>query len=46
MKNNERDNINTNVIMYNKKDKIDGSVGYIEVFYKNNSVHKEPIYVR
>ena len=46
MKNNERDNINTNVIMYNKKDKTDGSVGYIEVFYKNNSVHKEPIYVR
>ena len=46
MQNNERDNINTNVIMYNKKDRIDGSVGYIEVFYKNNSVHKEPIYVR
>ena len=46
MKNNERDNININVIMYNKKDKTDDSVGYIEVFYKNNSVHKEPIYVR
>ena len=46
MQNNERDNINTTVIMYNKKDKTDGSVGYIEVFYKNNSVHKEPIYVR
>ena len=46
MQNNERDNINTTVIMYNKKDKTDGSVGYIKVFYKNNSVHKEPIYVR
>ena len=46
MQNNERDNINTTVIMYNKKDKTDGSVGYIEVFYKNNSVHKEPIYVK
>lgn len=44
MKNNERDNINTNVIVYNKKDKNDGSVGYIEVFYKNKSIHKELLF--
>ncbi|MBQ9024126.1 MAG: D-alanyl-D-alanine carboxypeptidase [Bacilli bacterium] len=42
MTNNERDNINMNVKFYKiKKDK---SVGYIEVFYKNKSIHKEPIY--
>ena len=44
LKNKERDNININV-KYGKlkKDKI---VGYIEVFYKNKSIHKENIYIR
>ncbi len=46
MKNNERDNINTNVIIYNKPNKDTNEVGYIEVFFKNKSVHKETIYTR
>ncbi len=45
MNNNERDNISTNVKYYTKKDK-DNCVGYIEVFYKNKSVHKEYIYTK
>ena len=45
MNNNERDNINMNVKYYKKKDK-NKSVGYIEVFYKNKSIHKEPIYIK
>lgn len=44
MTNNERENINTNVVMYKKMNKKTKEVGYIEVFYKNNSVHKEYIY--
>ncbi len=46
MTNNERENINTNVVMYNKKDKKTKQVGYIEVFYKNQSIHKEYIYMK
>ena len=42
LNNNERDNINTNIKTY-KKSK--GNIkGYIEVFYKNKSIHKEYIY--
>jgi len=44
MNNNERDNINTNVKIYKKKNK--DKVGYIEVFYKNRSIHKEYIYIK
>ena len=44
MTNNERDNINTIVRYY---DEVKGKeVGYIEVFYKNKSVHKEPLYIK
>lgn len=44
MSNNERENINVNIKYYkNPKNK---EVGYIEVFYKNKSIHKEPIYIR
>ena len=43
MTNNERDNININIKLYEHK-KEDKSVGYVEVFYKNKSIHKEPIY--
>ena len=46
MTNNERENINTNVVMYKKMNKNTKKVGYIEVFYKNNSVHKEYIYLK
>ncbi len=46
MTNNERENINTNVVMYKKINKKTKKVGYIEVFYKNNSVHKEYIYLK
>ena len=46
MANNERENINTNVVMYKKKDKKTKQVGYIEVFYKNKSIHKEYIYMK
>ena len=42
MSNKERDNINMNVKYY--KIKKDNKVGYIEVFYKNKSIHKEDIY--
>ena len=44
MNNNERDNINVNIKYYKKKE--EGALGYIEVFYKNKSVHKEYIYKR
>lgn len=44
MKNDERDNISVNVIMYDKMIKKTKEVGYLEVFYKNKSVHKEKIY--
>lgn len=44
MSNNERDNINIDIKFY-KKIK-NNEVGYIEVFYKDKSVHKEPIFVR
>ncbi len=46
MTNNERDNININVIEYKNIKSDNNEVGYIEVFYKNKSVHKEPIYVK
>ena len=46
MKNDERDNINMNVVLYKNIINITDEAGYIEVFYKNNSVHKEPIYIR
>lgn len=46
MKNNERDNITKNVVLYKNVISINEEVGYIEVFYKNNSVHKEPIYIK
>ncbi|MBO5182856.1 MAG: D-alanyl-D-alanine carboxypeptidase [Bacilli bacterium] len=46
MTNNERENINTNVVMYDKMDKGTREVGYIEVFYKNKSVHKEYVYAK
>ena len=42
LSNNERDNINIDIKFYDKQKK--KKVGYIEVFYKNNSIHKEPIY--
>ena len=42
MTNKERDNININVKYY--KNKSDNEAGYIEVFYKNKSIHKETIY--
>lgn len=45
MSNNERNNINTNVKLYKNKRK-NNCVGYIEVFYKNKSVHKEYIYAK
>ena len=44
MNNNERDNINMNIKYYDKK--YNNKVGYIEVFYKNKSIHKEPIYIK
>ena len=44
MSNNERNNINTAVRMYDKMNKKTKAVGYIEVFYKNKSIHKEYIY--
>ena len=44
MTNNERDNIDTIVKYYDQvKNK---EVGYIEVFYRNKSVHKEPLYIK
>lgn len=44
MSNNERDNININVKYYkNIKNKV---VGYIEVYYKDKSIHKETIYTK
>lgn len=46
MKNNERDNISLNTILYKAINHENNEVGYIEVFYKNNSIHKEPIYVK
>ena len=42
MTNKERDNINISVKYY--KDIKNDKVGYIEVFYKNKSIHKETIY--
>ena len=44
MTNNERNNISTNVKFYDKKE--NNEVGYIEVFYKNKSVHKELLYTK
>lgn len=46
MKNNERGNINVNVVMYNKINSSTNEVGYLDVYYKNESIHKEPIYVK
>lgn len=43
MSNNERENITYNINYYKKKNK-NNQAGYIEVFYKNKSVHKEYIY--
>lgn len=46
MTNNERDNININVVIYNKMDSETNEVGYLDVYYKNENIHKEPIYVK
>ena len=46
MTNNERDNITTSVVLYKNIVNITDEVGYIEVFYKNESVHKEPLYLK
>lgn len=46
MTNNERDNININTVMYNKMNNETNEVGYLDVYYKNNSIHKEPIYIK
>lgn len=44
--NNERDNININVVMYKKMNNETNEVGYFDVYYKNKNIHKEPIYVK
>lgn len=46
MTNNERDNININVVMYNKMNSDTNEVGYLDIYYKNENIHKEPIYVK
>lgn len=46
MTNNERDNISINVVLYKNIINVNDEAGYMEVFYKNKSVHKEPIYVK
>lgn len=46
MTNNERENININVVMYDKMDSETNEVGYMDVYYKNENIHKEPIYVK
>ncbi len=46
MKNDERENININVIMYKKMDNKTNEVGYLDVYYKDENIHKEPIYVK
>lgn len=46
MKNDERDNIDIKVVMYKNIINVNDEVGYMEVFYKNESVHKEPIYIK
>ena len=38
--------INVYKKIQNKKKDKNKSVGYIEVFYKNKSIHKEPIYIK
>ncbi len=45
MTNNERNNINMNIVLY-KRITTKNEVGYVNVFYKNKNVHKEPIYVK
>ena len=45
MNNNERDNINMIIRYYSKKNK-GNKVGYIEIFFKDKSIHKEDIYAR
>ena len=39
----ERENINISIRLY-KKELKNKEIGYAEVFYKNKSIHKEPIY--
>lgn len=46
MTNNERENIDMTIRMYKSKNKKTKEVGYIEVFYKDKSVHKESIYTK
>lgn len=46
MTNGERDNININVVMHAKMDSKTNEVGYLDVYYKNKNIHKEPIYVK
>ena len=46
MTNDERENININVIMYKKMDSKTNEVGYLDVYYKDENIHKEPIYVK
>lgn len=45
MTNNERENININVVMYKKMNSKTNEVGYFDIYYKNENIHKEPIYV-
>lgn len=42
LKDNEKDKVTTEVIMYDKKDK--DEVGYIKVNFNNKIIHKEPLY--
>lgn len=46
MTNNERDNINMNVVLYKRMNSKTNEVGYIDVYYKNKNIHKEKIYVK
>ncbi len=46
MTNEERDNININLVLYDKINNKKNEVGYLDVYYKNENIHKEPVYVK
>lgn len=46
MTNDERDNININLVLYNKINNKTNEVGYLDVYYKNENIHKEAVYVK
>jgi hypothetical protein len=44
--NDERENININLVLYDKMNSDTNEVGYLDVYYKNENIHKEPVYVK